>query len=437
MAAGVPSYSSGQAAFGTLRISEQVFWAHRADDTPSAWDKPAQHQSNPRKVRVTGYNQHATTALRASNNNRGDVLEVPWNESDNVMRVMKRLEDKLCIPVMYWRLAGDGVVLDPSTLASTHRLFVSNTTVDLVLLPTSAIDEYLAQYGKRHEWRALAPGVTDSSDLRERAAAFFNLLSPVASDAWPVYIQQRTHAEAMLRKRLDQYAGEPLDPLLVQIRAGVEAVLASTKLAPSEQAAVADGVIPLHLELIEAGESTEVMGDAEVLTRIYSPTSPAAIDVHFAYRRAAGAHTTDYALRVMYRVYTPLARPAMERRDFSPRAGQNGWQALFALGICDTIDERGYDDTECDNAWGPSPAEVQRLHRMLFGEGAPASKVGTVEMVRLLMAAVGLPFHVKSEGGGGDEQDDKSHIRWAINDCEWLGWSVRAACGVPLRADAE
>ncbi|KZT07661.1 uncharacterized protein LAESUDRAFT_742775 [Laetiporus sulphureus 93-53] len=277
-------------------------------------DRPALSAALPLRVRIVGYDQFATTAIKAANQNGGDYLEVPWSHFDSIMLVMKRIEDKVCIPVMYWRLASNGIVLEPNTRMSEQSLFVNSSSgvVELTLVPINALKGYIAQTQQKHEWKVLTPATTTSSDPRARAPP-----------AWSVYIHQRTHAVKILRRALDEHAGIPLDPLLVQIRAGIEAALETTGLSPTEQSAVADGVVPLYVNLEDDMDMCVLHGDAEILTRIYSPSTPAAIDMHLSYHRASSMFRTEYDFNVIYRIHSELSRP---------KAGRNGWRAMFSLG---------------------------------------------------------------------------------------------------------
>ncbi|KAH9838398.1 uncharacterized protein C8Q71DRAFT_527841 [Rhodofomes roseus] len=80
-------------------------------------------------VQLTGYDQHAATAIRAASTAGEDVLALPWTGCDTVMSLMKRIEGMLCIPLMYWRLACDGEVLDPAISTLTHPQFLKGSSV--------------------------------------------------------------------------------------------------------------------------------------------------------------------------------------------------------------------------------------------------------------------------------------------------------------------
>lgn len=75
------------------------------------------------KLVVRGYNDDATDALKAANSDGTETLEVPWSATDSVvclllvlmhglqiftwlssaqLFIMKRLEDRLAIPLSYW-----------------------------------------------------------------------------------------------------------------------------------------------------------------------------------------------------------------------------------------------------------------------------------------------------------------------------------------------
>ncbi|CCL98171.1 uncharacterized protein FIBRA_00165 [Fibroporia radiculosa] len=390
------------------------------------------------RVRVTGYSQFAEKGIKAANANGDNFLEVPWRGTDVVMHIMKRLEDKLCIPVMYWRLAADGIVFDPITPVAVHPFFEAKKIVgvafvpDLVLVPTHVVEEYVTQHlpsGTQHQWKALPSSSTASFDLRERATALFNLIRPHESASWEAYIRQRTHADSILRATLDKYTGIPLHPLLVQIHDGVKSTLSSTSLRLDEQSAVADGVVPLYFNVVESDDTrpTTLFSEAEVLTRIYSPTTSAAVDVHLKYVDETPKDRTDYSFRVIYRIHAPVIRTAVAQHETYPAVGQNGWLLLFEL----ELDAKSVPE----NKWGPRPADVKKLHESLLGppHEEPNALVNAMDVgdtMFLLLAAVGMSASIPTSKEAVKNISLASETGlWKVCDSHWLGRSIRRACG--------
>jgi len=137
--------------FGTLRLPDPNARHHRrrrrrsrsltpqrAPDSDTRTLRPKENGV----VRVTGYDAYATTAIRTASAAGEDVLALPWAGGDSVMSLMKRIEDLLCIPLMYWRLACDGEVLDPTASTIVHPHFLKGPIIDLVLVPLGALDQF-------------------------------------------------------------------------------------------------------------------------------------------------------------------------------------------------------------------------------------------------------------------------------------------------------
>ncbi|EPT05656.1 hypothetical protein FOMPIDRAFT_1044973 [Fomitopsis schrenkii] len=137
--------------FGTLRLSDngrlQRRWRIEAPSpVPQDEQRPLGSDTNPLKpverciARVTGFDEYATKAIRTANEAGEDVLSLSWAGCESVMSLMRRIEDLVCIPLMYWRLACGVEVLDPAALTITHPQFLKGPIVDLVLVPLSALD---------------------------------------------------------------------------------------------------------------------------------------------------------------------------------------------------------------------------------------------------------------------------------------------------------
>ncbi|KAH9928644.1 uncharacterized protein B0H18DRAFT_1117837 [Fomitopsis serialis] len=138
--------------FGTLRLPDpnaRVRRRRRRSRSPTPQRVPDSDTRTLRPkengtVRVTGYDAYATTAIRTATATAAgeDVLALPWAGGDSVISLMKRIEDLLCIPLMYWRLACDGEVLDPTASTITHPHFLNGPIVDLVLVPLGALEQF-------------------------------------------------------------------------------------------------------------------------------------------------------------------------------------------------------------------------------------------------------------------------------------------------------
>lgn len=116
------------------------------------------------------------------------------------------------------------------------------------------------------------------------------------------------------------------------------------------------------------------------------------------------------------------------------------WERLFEMGTyCETADrppQRKWHPI-VQTKWNLVPFQVGRVRAALFGAEGPTSAVDNVDTVRLLLAAVGIPYRVARTEGEADGQDPlcARAIFWEWEDDDWIGLNVRRVCGVPLLRD--
>ena len=130
---------------------------------------------------------------------------------------------------------------------------------ELVLVPNDVWSEYKETHPppepEKYVWRHLAPRQTQSQDPLKKAKAAYNLINPSGSPSWDVYISQRAATEKHLEEVLDALFSETL---VDQIKEGVLYVLDNTILEENQQLAIADGVLPLRIEVIDSFDELEV-----------------------------------------------------------------------------------------------------------------------------------------------------------------------------------
>ena len=111
---------------------------------------------------------------------------------------------------------------------------------------------------------------------------------------------------------------------------------------------------------------------------------------------------------------------------------------------CDTADsppQRRWHPV-VQTTWSLGAMQVGRVRAALFGAEdeaeCAASAVDGVDTVRLMLAAVGIPYRVARAEDEEDAQDARCAraIFWEWEDDDWIGLNVRRACGVPLRRDS-
>lgn len=129
---------------------------------------------------------------------------------------------------------------------ASHRIFLNLNAglIDLFLIPKNSTEEYLANNIKRHVWRKTVAGLAESTDPMEQARATYGLIDVKPSTYWQDYLVMRRALERRLESRLEEYSGQELPADLMQIRTGVEKVLADTDLEAQTQNIVFDCVVP-------------------------------------------------------------------------------------------------------------------------------------------------------------------------------------------------
>ncbi|THH31713.1 hypothetical protein EUX98_g2487 [Antrodiella citrinella] len=421
--------------FASLRLSEDDFVKYQRATDIAAFKRPTAASMTP--IKVVGYGEDASAAIKAANTEGRDYLEVTWGPIDSMLWIMQRLEEQLRIPLKVWRLAGDGMVLPPGLLVGGHSIF-KKENIELLLIPGNMMAQYMAENQKEHVWKHLTPGTTDSDDHQEKARATFHLLDPQESISWEVYYEQRTRADATFKGMLEQYSGEENHPLLDQIRAGFDDTLTDLDLTTEQQQAIGDGLVPFRFEVLDNwGDVVE----ADVMTRIYSPTKPSAVDVYFAYHRVTHYESAEFDCRLMYRIHDPIPSTdlAMPHPDIAPRPGFHGWRLVFEVGLADLPPGPAWRPID-QTLWGLQEPELNRIHAALFdSERDLATGINKVDTLRLLMAAVGIPFSVARDEEGQDGQDapEIGKIEWELDHEEWIALNIRKVCGIPLERDAQ
>ncbi|KAH8100025.1 hypothetical protein BXZ70DRAFT_200352 [Cristinia sonorae] len=420
--------------FASLRLTEEEF-ARYSRATDITFKRPIGSGSNP--IKVVGYGEDATAAIKAANPDGKDYIEVQWGPIDSMLWIMQRLEEQLRIPLKVWRLAGDGMVLDPGLLVGGHSLF-RKENIELLLVPGNMMADYLSKNQKEHAWKILTPGISNSTDPMEKAQATFHLLGVKDSLSWEKYFAQRTRADSTIKGILDQYSGEELDPLLEQIRTSFSNVVGDTLIPEEQQHVIVDGLVPFRFET-EDGWGDVI--DADVMTRIYSPTKPSSVDVYWAYHHRTRWESVEFDCRLMYRVHDPVPSSdlGLPRGGTAPRVGREGWKLFFELGLADLPPGRRWKPID-QMEWGLKEADAKRIHEALFDteERSPLKTVDKVATMRMLLAAAGIPFGVARTEDGDDGQDPEriATVRWELDHDEWIALNIRKACGVSLQRDA-
>lgn len=339
--------------------------------------------------------------------------------------------------------------------------FVSNVHVslDLLLVPIHQVEDYVTMFAARNLhpiWKHLPPdevSTKDCDDALAQGKSLYHLVNPVTTGLWERYVILRKAAEADFYGTLRATRHLlKLHPVMTQIRDGITFVLQDTRMKEEHQLALADGIIPLTLNVMrsrlvgEIGRSTTPLTDAicdiqvtdvEIFSRIHSATRPTAVDVSFMYRHRTHQNRVEFYCHVFFRVADPITSAKQDR----PKTSSQGWERLFEMGTyCDSDDNpprRGWHPV-VQTQWGLEARQLARIRNALFGGACcPATDIDKVDTVRLLLASVGIPYHVARTEDDEDAQSPSlaRAIFWEWEYDDWIGVNTRRVCGCTLGRD--
>ncbi|KAJ7262070.1 hypothetical protein C8J57DRAFT_1719637 [Mycena rebaudengoi] len=410
---------------------------------------------SPKLLRVVGFNEDTKTVFRACNPAGNDCIEVPWDMIDSVKWIAQRVEDKIRVSLHHWYLAtADGVIFKTfgELAMSTEAFRVKGQVVLTLLMPTD-----LAEFGdahlKQHTWKQTTLLPSASADALEKCVAAFHLLNPTPAAAWGTYFAQRKAAEQHVEEELAAYEGEDKPAVYEMIDAALDNVLVPTELEDHDNLdKMHDCILPLSAELHDDGWGN--VASAEILSRIYSPTAPAAVDVYLEYHYRTRYESVEFYCNVYYRVHPTIADAKLTLG--APRAPRtmNGFRTLFEMGLADIPPGRRWRAVD-ERKFGMSAGQVASLHRVLFGEASSAAVntaaakgeggdgaeegprpvadiIGKREMLMLLLASVGISFYAaenpKDKHDVDEYQNESGDLRWeGLEGSEkWLGRQIRS-----------
>lgn len=191
------------------------------------------------------------------------------------------------------------------------------------------------------------------------------------------------------------------------------------------------------------------------IVRIYSPTAPVYIDVHFQYYCRSRWSEVEWFYSIGYKIQRRPSATAgnalaikNELKMSSPPDvhTRNGWQTL-CWGYYDDSDGnygKNWRRIECGQVELHEEGAVD-VHEVLFGElEKPAESDSEATLayhrslirgIRMLLAAVGISYQVACTD---DERDKGPHdlMLEGLGD-KWVGRAIRNACGLRLARDAE
>ncbi|KAJ7484158.1 hypothetical protein FB451DRAFT_1435247 [Mycena latifolia] len=272
----------------------------------------------------------------------------------------------------------------------------------------------------------------------------FALVDAKPSESWAAYFAQRQAAASRVDRALDARDDEyPLE-IYGMVDSAVGNVLASTDLEDAESKAVRDAIFVLGETGVEDVDGDKCIYSAKVLSRIYFPMNPAAVDVCIEYYYRTRHQSVDFYCDVYYRVHNPVAGTELDLSWPEGLDKMHGFHPLAEMGLADMPPGPRWHGIK-EHTFGISAAQARRLHRALFGTVSKkglAGKISVRETLRLLFASVGVALYVATDPEDEDDCDKVKHgaLKWEgiEPNARWLGCNIRrvADCA-PMSRDAE
>ncbi|RDX57567.1 hypothetical protein OH76DRAFT_1493749 [Lentinus brumalis] len=437
-----------------FRLSRQDFQQQvvRARETRT---DTAQRDARPAKkqaIVIRGYNDDATAAIRIAAGGREEVLKASYILGKemvtfstligaHISTIVEQVEDALLIPSKHWRLTSKSAARNPEdTLIRDCGDAIRSRPVGLLLVPEDAVVDYLSDSKNETmmlEWKRLKPSTPPQAslvDVLAQAQSMFHLLVPSEDKDWGQYMTRRQDAEwsfVRVRERLGCMEMSS-ENLLDTINYATRSILERTGLTAEEQAAVSDGVLPQGVDAEDDGGDCVRWKDVTVLTRTFSPTRPAMIDVHLRYRERGN-------LDISYRIHNSLSHPTSTAgKDSLDWSGD--WRSVFHVDVTEIRrkyrhGQRPPKNVHWRSSWGMNETDAKQVRDVLFGP--LGDKVSTLDAVLFLLTTVGFRMNVRT----GDDERFRDSVDgdplWEVGDEEWLGRNIRKACGISIADEKE
>ncbi|KAJ7748413.1 hypothetical protein B0H16DRAFT_1553337 [Mycena metata] len=434
-----------------LHLTEAEYAEYKSHSASDTLYKNFADNDRP-KLRVFGFNDDTKAVFRTCNPEGHDYIEVPWSTMDSVKWIAQRLEDEIRVAMHHWYLAtADGVIFKSfGELVCTTAAFRMKGQVVLTLLMPTDLPAFTASHLKQHKWKQTTPGPCTSSDALEKCVAEFHLIDATPSPAWDAYLVQRRAADKSVADDLKEFEGEDRPAVYDKIEKAIANVVKRIDLGDAAPA-VHDCIFPLSADLADDGWGN--VSSAEILSRIYSPTTPAAIDVSLEYHYRTRYSSVEFYCNIYYRTYPSITDPKLVLSTPQGPRNMNGFRPLLEMGLADVPPGRRWRAIE-ERTFGLSQVQARTLHRILFGEAAdvdadadadarPAGlggKIDVCEMIALLLASVGISLRVARDDGGAVDAFARADLRWEglEGSARWMGRHIRAVAQcAPLPRDDE
>ncbi|KAJ7191963.1 hypothetical protein GGX14DRAFT_480800 [Mycena pura] len=424
-----------------LRLTEAEYAEYKSKSSSDTLYKRLADKDYP-KLRVIGFNDDTKTVFRACNPDGHDYIEVPWSGMDSLKWIGQRVEDEIRVALHHWYLASaDGVIFKTfgELVASSAAFRVKGQVVLTLLMPTD-LPTFAASHLKQHKWKKTTPVPCTSSDALEKCVAKFLVVDPKPSAAWDAYLVQRSAADKLVEDQLREYEGEDRPAAYEKIEHALGRVLA--ELGDAEPS-VHDCIVPLSIDLADDGWGN--VASAEVLSRIYSPTNPAAVDVYLEYHYRTRYTSVEFFCNVYYRAQPTITDSELTLKTPHGPRKMNGFRSLFQMGLADVPPGRRWRAIE-ERTFDLSQSQASALHRTLFGAASGPERAGLAqsisvrEMIELLLASVGISFYTAFNPDDEDDVDafKMGELRWEgiQGSARWMGRHIRSVSGcAPMSCD--
>ncbi|KAF7368237.1 hypothetical protein MVEN_00143800 [Mycena venus] len=433
-----------------LKLTEAEYAEYKSHSSSDTLYKRLADKDYP-KLRVIGFNDDTKAVFRKCNPEGQEYIEVPWSGMDSLKWIAQRLEDEIRVALHHWYLAtADGVIFKTfGELVCTSGAFRVKGQVVLTLLMPTDLSTFAASHLKQHKWKQTTAVPCASTDALEKCVAQFHLIEPRPSTTWNVYFAQRSAADKRVQDQLNEYDGQDRPAVYEMIEKAVDRVLDCVELG-GEQPSVHDCIVPLSADLADDGWGN--VASAELLSRVYSPTNPAAVDVYLEYHYRTRYHSVEFFCNVYYCAQPSITETKLTLSTPRGPSKMNGFRPLLQMGLADMPPGRRWRAIE-ERTFDLSQAQARSLHRMLFGEASAsgsesdsttglglAEKISVREMIELLLASVGISFYTAFDPD--DEDDVDSFKMWGLRwegldgSARWLGRNIRSVSGcAPMNDD--
>ncbi|KAJ7811881.1 hypothetical protein B0H14DRAFT_3479296 [Mycena olivaceomarginata] len=446
-----------------LKLTDAEYAEYKSHSSADTLYKRLADKDYP-KLRVIGFNDDTKAVFRTCNPDGHEYIEVPWSGMDSLKWIAQRLEDEIKVSFHHWVMGklyldigsplaqylatADGVIFKTfGELVCTSAAFRIKEQVVLTLLMPADLATFAASHLKQHKWKQAIADPCASTDALEKCVAQFHLIEPMPSTAWNAYFAQRSAADKCVQDQLNEYVGQDRPAVYQKIEKAVDRVLDCLGLGDGEPA-VHDCIVPLSADLPKPPQ----VASAELLSRIYSPTNPAAVDVYLEYHYRTRYQSVEFFCNVYYRAHPSITETKLTLSTPSGPRKMNGFRPLLEMGLADVPPGRRWRPIE-ERTFDLSQAQARALHRTLFGETLAsgsasdstvaglglAEKISVREMIELLLASVGISFYTAFDPDDEDDVDSfkMGELRWEGLDgsARWLGRKIRAVSGCPPMND--